>query len=257
MSDVDVATGSSGSGHPTGWPTSARPSTTRAARSARSPAHPDEESLVVARGESTYVVLNLHPYNPGHLMVLPYRHVADLTDLTEPESTELMAMTQRSLRAIRAVSRPHSFNVGLNLGRSAGGSLADHLHQHVVPRGGPVTPTSSPSSAAPRCCRSCSRTPATCSPPPDGGLGDERRSADRVGVLRLPALEGQDRGVADPAVPDLDRPRDASRCVPGLRARPAPCPRTAAAPRCSPTWPSSRGTTGCGRPRSSGHGRRR
>ena len=98
------------------------------------PGHPDAESLVVARGGSTYVVLNLHPYNPGHLMVLPYRHVADLTDLTAEESAELMAMTQQALRAVRRVSRPHSFNVGLNLGRSAGGSLADHLHQHVVPR---------------------------------------------------------------------------------------------------------------------------
>ena len=98
------------------------------------PGHPDDESLVVARGGSTYVVLNLHPYNPGHLMVMPYRHVADLADLTPEESLELMAMTQQSLRAIRAVSQPHSFNVGLNLGRSAGGSLSEHLHQHVVPR---------------------------------------------------------------------------------------------------------------------------
>ncbi len=67
-------------------------------------------------------------------MVLPYRHVADLTDLTEAESSELMAMTQQALRTIRTVSSPHSFNVGLNLGRSAGGSLSEHLHQHVVPR---------------------------------------------------------------------------------------------------------------------------
>ena len=98
------------------------------------PHHPDDEALVVARGETTYAVLNLHPYNPGHLMVLPYRHVADLTDLTEAESLELMAMTQQALRAIRKVSQPHSFNIGLNLGRSAGGSLSEHLHQHVVPR---------------------------------------------------------------------------------------------------------------------------
>jgi ATP adenylyltransferase len=98
------------------------------------PGHPDDESLVVARGASTYVVLNLHPYNPGHLMVLPYRHVADLADLTDDESAELMSMTQHSLRAIRAVSTPHAFNIGLNLGRSAGGSLSEHLHQHVVPR---------------------------------------------------------------------------------------------------------------------------
>ena len=100
------------------------------------PHHPDDETLVVARGESTYAVLNLHPYNPGHLMVLPYRHVADLADLTDAESGELMAMTQQALRAIRQVSRPQSFNIGLNLGRSAGGSLSEHLHQHVVPRWG-------------------------------------------------------------------------------------------------------------------------
>ena len=79
-------------------------------------------------------MLNLHPYNPGHLMVLPYRHVADLTDLTAEEAAELMAMTQQALRTVRKISRPHSFNVGLNLGRSAGGSLSEHLHQHVVPR---------------------------------------------------------------------------------------------------------------------------
>jgi ATP adenylyltransferase len=100
----------------------------------RIPDLPDEEGLVVARGKTVYTVLNLHPYNPGHLMVLPYRHVADLTDLTAEEAAELMAMTQQALRTVRKISRPHSFNVGLNLGRSAGGSLSEHLHQHVVPR---------------------------------------------------------------------------------------------------------------------------
>lgn len=98
------------------------------------PGQPD--SLVVRRGSSVYAVLNLHPYNPGHLMVVPYRHVAGLEELTAEESTELMSMTQESLRVIRSVSRPHAFNVGLNLGGPAGGSLADHLHQHVVPRWG-------------------------------------------------------------------------------------------------------------------------
>ena len=88
-------------------------------------------ALATASGSAatTYAVLNLHPYNPGHLMVLPYRHVADLTDLTPEESLELMSMTQQALRAIRAVSQPHAFNVGINLGRPAGGSLADHLHR--------------------------------------------------------------------------------------------------------------------------------
>jgi ATP adenylyltransferase len=98
------------------------------------PGGDDEDSLVVARGETAYAVLNLHPYNPGHLMVLPYRHVAELEDLTPEESGELMAMTQQAIRVIRGVSQPHGFNVGINLGGPAGGSLADHLHQHVVPR---------------------------------------------------------------------------------------------------------------------------
>ena len=92
--------------------------------------------LVVARGETVFAVLNLHPYNPGHLMVVPYRHVAGLEDLDEAESAELMTVTRTALRALRAVSAPHAFNVGLNLGTVAGGSLADHLHQHVVPRWG-------------------------------------------------------------------------------------------------------------------------
>ncbi|KDE13576.1 HIT domain-containing protein [Rhodococcus sp. 14C212] len=96
----------------------------------------DEEGLVVARGEHVYAVLNLYPYNPGHLMVVPYRRVANLEDLTSEESTELMAFAQRAIRVIKSVSRPHGFNVGLNLGAAAGGSLAEHLHLHVVPRWG-------------------------------------------------------------------------------------------------------------------------
>ena len=95
---------------------------------------PAEESLVVHRGETCFAVLNLHPYNPGHLMVLPHRHVAELEDLTPEETTELMTMTQQAVRVLREVSGPHAFNVGLNLGGVAGGSLSEHLHQHVVPR---------------------------------------------------------------------------------------------------------------------------
>jgi ATP adenylyltransferase len=96
----------------------------------------DEEGLVVARGELVYAVLNLYPYNPGHLMVVPYRRVSELEDLTVEESAELMAFIQKAIRVIKNVSRPHGFNVGLNLGTSAGGSLAEHLHVHVVPRWG-------------------------------------------------------------------------------------------------------------------------
>ncbi|WP_216897288.1 HIT family protein [Nocardia alni] len=96
----------------------------------------DEDGLVIARGEWVYAVLNLYPYNPGHMMVVPYRRVANLEDLTVQESTELMAFTQQAIRVMKRVSRPEGFNVGLNLGGVAGGSLADHLHQHIVPRWG-------------------------------------------------------------------------------------------------------------------------
>ncbi|GAA5054435.1 ATP adenylyltransferase [Nocardia callitridis] len=96
----------------------------------------DEDGLVIARGAVVYAVLNLYPYNPGHMMVVPYRKVANLEDLTAAESAELMAFTQQAIRVMKQVSRPHGFNVGLNLGAVAGGSLADHLHQHIVPRWG-------------------------------------------------------------------------------------------------------------------------
>jgi len=96
----------------------------------------DEAGLMVARGDTVYAVLNLYPYNPGHAMIVPYRQVADLEDLTEAESRELMVFTQKMIRAIKSVSNPDAFNVGLNLGTAAGGSLAEHLHQHVVPRWG-------------------------------------------------------------------------------------------------------------------------
>ncbi|MFT3715312.1 MAG: HIT domain-containing protein [Gordonia sp. (in: high G+C Gram-positive bacteria)] len=94
----------------------------------------DEDGLIVARGETVYAVLNLYPYNPGHTMIVPYRQVADLEALTPDESAELMAFTQKMLRTIKAVSNPDAFNVGLNLGPAAGGSLSEHLHQHIVPR---------------------------------------------------------------------------------------------------------------------------
>lgn len=98
------------------------------------PATSTDDDLVVVRGETAYAVLNLYPYNPGHVMVLPYRHVADYVDLTDAETAEVAALTKAALRAIRSVSQPHAFNVGLNLGEAAGGSLSGHLHQHVVPR---------------------------------------------------------------------------------------------------------------------------
>ncbi|WP_230879610.1 HIT domain-containing protein [Planomonospora sp. ID67723] len=96
----------------------------------------DEDGLVVARGEKVYAVLNLYPYNSGHLLVCPYRHVPDYTDLDGAETAELAAFTQRGLAALRKASGAQGFNVGMNLGVVAGAGIAAHLHQHVVPRWG-------------------------------------------------------------------------------------------------------------------------
>jgi ATP adenylyltransferase len=100
------------------------------------PALPDAEGLVVARGGCVYAVLNLYPYNSGHLMVVPYRHVADYTDLTGEETVELATFTQHAMRAVRRASGAQGFNIGLNQGHVAGAGIAAHLHQHVVPRWG-------------------------------------------------------------------------------------------------------------------------
>jgi ATP adenylyltransferase len=100
----------------------------------RMPTLGDEEGLVVHRGETAFVVLNLYPYSPGHLMVCPYRHVADYTELTDEETHEVARLTQTAMRVIREVSGAHGFNVGMNQGAVAGAGIAAHLHQHVVPR---------------------------------------------------------------------------------------------------------------------------
>ncbi|MGH3518057.1 MAG: HIT family protein [Haloechinothrix sp.] len=96
----------------------------------------DAAALIIARGREVYVVLNLYPYNPGHLMVVPYRHVADYTDLTPAETVEVAEFTQHAMRVVRAVSDAHGFNLGMNQGVIAGAGIAAHLHQHLVPRWG-------------------------------------------------------------------------------------------------------------------------
>jgi len=100
----------------------------------RIPGLSDDEGLVVHRGETAYVVLNLYPYSPGHLMVCPFRHVADYTELDARETAEIADLTQTAMRVIRKVSGAHGFNVGMNQGSIAGAGIAAHLHQHVVPR---------------------------------------------------------------------------------------------------------------------------
>jgi ATP adenylyltransferase len=100
------------------------------------PGKPDDEGLIVARGATAYVVLNLFPYNSGHLMLVPYRHVSGYEELTTEEANEIAQLTQRAIRAVRHASGAHGFNVGMNLGTIAGAGIAAHLHQHVVPRWG-------------------------------------------------------------------------------------------------------------------------
>lgn len=100
----------------------------------RIPALDDAEGLIVRRGELCYVVMNLYPYNSGHVLVCPYRHLSDLTELTADEAAELTLLSQQAMTTLRAVSRPAGFNLGLNQGTVAGAGIAAHLHQHVVPR---------------------------------------------------------------------------------------------------------------------------
>lgn len=94
----------------------------------------DAPSLIVHEGRSCFVILNLYPYNNGHLMVVPRRHVGRLADLTSDEMDELMRLTRASEMALEARYHPHGFNMGLNLGKPAGAGVLDHLHMHVVPR---------------------------------------------------------------------------------------------------------------------------
>jgi ATP adenylyltransferase len=98
------------------------------------PSLSDEDGLIVARGEHAYVLLNLFPYNSGHLLVCPYRHIATYDQATPEEVAEIGALTQTAMRVIREVSHNHGFNIGMNQGEVAGAGIAAHLHQHIVPR---------------------------------------------------------------------------------------------------------------------------
>ena len=100
------------------------------------PGKTDPEGLVVHRGQHCYVVMNLFPYNPGHVLVCPYRHVSLYVDLTDEETAEFTALTKAALAALQATSQPHGFNIGMNQGGVAGAGVQAHLHQHVVPRWG-------------------------------------------------------------------------------------------------------------------------
>jgi len=94
----------------------------------------DAEYLLLCRGRFCYVVMNRYPYNNGHLMVVPYRHTADLVGLDDGEAQELFALTRRCVAFLHEEYQPHGFNLGMNLGRVAGAGIDEHLHMHIVPR---------------------------------------------------------------------------------------------------------------------------
>lgn len=94
----------------------------------------DDRNLIVLRGKEAFVIMNLFPYNNGHLMVAPYRHIGDLSKLRDSELLEMMNLARRCQKAIAATMRPDGFNLGFNLGRTAGAGIADHVHLHLVPR---------------------------------------------------------------------------------------------------------------------------
>ena len=100
---------------------------------AKTPGH-DRRRLVVARGRHTFALLNLYPYNNGHVMVAPSRHIGDLAKLRPAEWAEMLTLSQALLRKLKQALRPHGFNLGMNLGRVGGAGIPGHLHLHLVPR---------------------------------------------------------------------------------------------------------------------------
>lgn len=93
-----------------------------------------EEELIIVRNEHVYVILNRYPYNPGHLLISPYRHIGDLDELTQEESHALMDTVRQAQKVLKKLMNPNGFNVGFNLGVDAGAGVADHIHMHIVPR---------------------------------------------------------------------------------------------------------------------------
>ena len=94
----------------------------------------DEANLILHRGKNNFIILNAYPYNPGHLMVAPYRHLDKLEDLNDEESNEHFFLVKLSIRLLKSAIEPSGFNTGMNLGRVAGAGIEDHIHSHIVPR---------------------------------------------------------------------------------------------------------------------------
>ena len=94
----------------------------------------DEERLIVYRGEKCFIILNNYPYNPGHVMVAPYRHFKEIEDISDDEALELIELTKKAVKVIKKVMKPDGFNIGINIGKVAGAGIEGHLHVHIVPR---------------------------------------------------------------------------------------------------------------------------
>ncbi|MBI2817708.1 MAG: HIT domain-containing protein [Acidobacteria bacterium] len=94
----------------------------------------DEENLVLYRGVNNYVLLNLYPYTSGHLMIAPYRHIGSLSAADDATWMEMAALTRKAEQALQKAYKPEGINLGMNLGKSAGAGIADHIHMHVLPR---------------------------------------------------------------------------------------------------------------------------
>ncbi len=94
----------------------------------------DEENLILYRGNHCFVIMNAFPYSNGHLMVAPYKHTGDVTELNSDESLEMMQLMQKCCNALKEIARPDGFNIGINMGTPAGAGIADHIHLHIVPR---------------------------------------------------------------------------------------------------------------------------
>ena len=94
----------------------------------------DEANFILYRGQHNFIILNAFPYNPGHLMVAPYRHIGNLQDLRDEEAKELFNIIKKGLELLKEAMEPMGFNIGLNLGRVAGAGIAEHIHTHIVPR---------------------------------------------------------------------------------------------------------------------------
>ena len=94
----------------------------------------DEKRMIIERCRHCLVIMNAYPYNPGHLMVVPYRHTCDVTSLSVEELAEMTALMQKCVKALTKLMAPHGFNIGMNLGKVAGAGIDQHLHMHIVPR---------------------------------------------------------------------------------------------------------------------------